>query len=128
LKTVLGYAIMIGLLLFGGLFERRGFNMVLLRQDIQTIRNLANQIARERNDTVESLLTRLNGINQELEAAWGGPSQLAFQDAYGDWIEQLRKYSNTLTNVHQYLTSVAQNFEDLDAAAAAAASGAAAPQ
>ena len=102
--------------------------MVMLRQDIQTIRTLAERVAHERNDTVEGLLGRLNGINTELEAAWGGPSQIAFQESYGDWIEQLRKYSDTLNNVHQYLISVAQNFEDLDAAAAAAASGAAAPQ
>ena len=101
--------------------------MALLRQDIETIRTLAAQISHERNDTVENLLGRLNGINEELNAAWDGPSQIAFQEAYGDWIQQLRKYSDTLNNVHQYLTSVAQNFEDLDAAAAAAASGAAAP-
>ncbi|MFQ5942835.1 MAG: WXG100 family type VII secretion target [Anaerolineales bacterium] len=102
--------------------------MALLRQDIETIRRLGDQVARERNDTVENLLGRLRGIDRELDAAWDGPSQIAFAEAYGDWIEQLRKYSDTLNNVHQYLASVAQNFEDLDAAAAAAASGAAAPQ
>jgi len=101
--------------------------MALLRQDIQTIRTLAERVRQERNDTVENLLARLNGINTELDGAWDGPSQLAFQESYGDWIQQLRKYSDTLNNVSQYLTSVAQNFEDLDAAAAAAASGAAAP-
>ncbi|TDI83944.1 MAG: WXG100 family type VII secretion target [Chloroflexi bacterium] len=110
-----------------GVFSKGVFDMALLRQDIETIRTLAAQIAHERNDTVENLLGRLNGINEELNAAWDGPSQIAFQEAYGDWIQQLRKYSDTLNNVHQYLTSVAQNFEDLDAAAAAAASGAAAP-
>ncbi len=102
--------------------------MTMLRQDIETIRTLADRVAHERNDTVESLLARLNGINSELDAAWDGPSQAAFQEAYGDWIQQLRKYSDTLNNVHQYLKSVAQNFADLDAAAASAASGAAAPQ
>ena len=100
----------------------------MLRQDIHTIRTLADRVAHERNDTVENLLSRLNGINTELDAAWDGPSQIAFKESYGDWIQQLRKYSDTLNNVHQYLKSVAQNFEDLDAAAASAASGAAAPQ
>ena len=95
--------------------------MALLRQDIQTIRTLAERIAHERNDTVENLLGRLNGINTELDAAWDGPSQAAFHESYGDWIRQLRKYSDTLNNVHQYLMSVAHNFEDLDAAAASAA-------
>ena len=100
----------------------------MLRQDIQTIRTLADRVAHERNDTVENLLDRLNRINNELDAAWDGRSQIAFQESYGDWINQLRKYSDTLNNVAEYLKSVAQNFEDLDAAAASAASGAAAPQ
>ncbi len=101
--------------------------MAMLRQDIENIRRLAGMVQHERTDTVEQLLARLQGINNELDASWDGPSQIAFHEAYGDWIEQLRKYSNTLNNVHQYLISVAQNFEDLDAAAAAAASGAATP-
>ena len=102
--------------------------MPMLRQDIDTIRMLAGRVAHEKNDTVDNLLIRLKGINDELDAAWDGPSQIAFHESYGDWIEQLRKYSETLNNVHQYLQSVAQNFADLDAAAASAASGAAAPQ
>ena len=60
--------------------------MALLRQDIQTIRTLADRVAHERNDTVENLLSRLNGINSELDAAWDGPSQIALQESYGDWI------------------------------------------
>jgi WXG100 family type VII secretion target len=71
------------------------------------------------------LLQTLRGINTALDGAWDGASQAAFQAAYGDWIDQLEKFSETMNNVHQYLVSVAQNFEDLDLAAAAAASGAA---
>lgn len=40
--------------------------MVMLRQDIQTIRALAERVAHERNDTVEGLLGRLNGIRSRL--------------------------------------------------------------
>ena len=92
--------------------------MAILREDIQTIRTLADRVANERNDTVEQLLGRLTEVDARLADAWDGPSQIAFNESYGDWIEQLRKYSNTLNNVHQYLMSAAQNFEDLDAAAA----------
>jgi WXG100 family type VII secretion target len=100
--------------------------MTIHRENVQIIRALADKVAHERNDTVEQLLGRLTGIEAELADAWGGPSQIAFHESYGDWIEQLRKYSSTLNNVHQYLASAAQNFEDLDAAAATAR-GAATP-
>lgn len=96
-----------------------------LRQDIQQIRELASRIRGERDQTVGDLINRLHGINNQLNAAWDGASQTAFFNAYGDWIKQLEEFSNTMYSVEQYLVSVAQNFEDLDQAAAAAASGAA---
>lgn len=99
--------------------------MTLLRQDTQQIRSLAANIKSERTGTVEDLLRRLRQINQALNDAWDGASQEAFWAAYGDWIDQLAKFSDTMLSVEQYLVSVAQNFEELDQAAAAAASGAA---
>jgi WXG100 family type VII secretion target len=119
---------MIELLLYGGLLERRGFIMPMLRQNIERIEDLAGEVKHEREITVNDLLTRLRRINGDLEAAWEGPSQQAFEASYGDWIQQLEKYSDTLNNVQQYLRSVATNFRDLDAAAAQAARGAATPQ
>lgn len=102
--------------------------MPMLRQNIEQIEALAAQVKGERDGTVDSLLGKLRGINQELESAWEGPSQMAFEANYGDWIRQLEQFSNTLNNVHQYLVSVATNFRDLDTAAAQAASGATVPQ
>ena len=102
--------------------------MPLLMQNIERIEELAGQVKQEREVTVDGLLTKLTNINNELEGAWDGPSQTAFYASYGDWIDQLRKFSDTLNNVHQYLASVATNFRDLDAAAEQAARGAAAPQ
>lgn len=96
-----------------------------LRQDIEQIRSLAAQIKSERENTVGGLLQTLRGINAQLDGAWDGASQAAFTAAYGDWINQLEKFSDTMNSVHQYLISVAQNFEELDIAAAQAASGAA---
>ena len=98
--------------------------MPMLRQDVERIEGLAAQVKAERDGTVDTLLGKLNGINAELDTAWDGPSQIAFQGSYGDWIRQLEQLSNTLNNVHQYLVSVATNFRELDAAAAQAASGA----
>lgn len=102
--------------------------MPMLRQNIEDIETLAVRIKQEREETVLDLLTRLHDINQELEMAWDGPSKIAFHKSYGDWIQQLEKFSDTLKNVHQYLVSVATNFRDLDAAAESAARGTAAPQ
>lgn len=102
--------------------------MPYLMQNIERIEELAAQVKTEREVTVDGLLTKLSNINNELEGAWDGPSQATFYATYGDWIEQLRKYSDTLNNVHQYLVSVATNFRDLDAAAEQAARGAASPQ
>jgi WXG100 family type VII secretion target len=99
--------------------------VAILRQDIDQIRSLAAQIKAEREGTVANLLQQLRGVNNQLDGAWDGASQAAFYEAYGDWIDQLEKFSDTMNSVHQYLVSVAQNFEDLDIAAAAAASGAA---
>lgn len=102
--------------------------MAILRQDIERIESLAAQVKAERDGTVDGLLSKLRGINSELDSSWDGPSQEAFYANYGDWIAQLEKFSNTLNNVHQYLVSVATNFRDLDEAARQAASGATVPQ
>ena len=102
--------------------------MPMLRQDVERIEALAAQVKAEREGTVDGLLGKLRGINSDLNEAWDGPSQVAFEGSYGDWIRQLEQYSNTLNNVHQYLISVATNFRELDAAAAQAARGATVPQ
>ncbi|HLC02754.1 MAG TPA: WXG100 family type VII secretion target [Anaerolineales bacterium] len=102
--------------------------MAILRQDIESIERLAQQVKHERDVTVNDLLSKLRGINAELDAAWDGPSQQAFYATYGDWIQQLEKFSNTLNSVHEYLVSVATNFRELDEAARQAAAGAAVAQ
>lgn len=102
--------------------------MAILRQDIENIERLAQQVKHERDVTVNDLLSKLRGINAELDTAWDGPSQQAFYATYGDWIQQLEKFSNTLNSVHEYLVSVATNFRELDEAARQAAAGAAVAQ
>lgn len=102
--------------------------MPFSRQDIERIETLASQIKAERDGPVQDTLDNLREINHELESAWDGPSQVAFETSYGDWIVQLERFRNTLNNVHQFLVSVATNFRDLDETAAEAAQGAAPPQ
>lgn len=100
--------------------------MPILRIDVETVEAIAARVRAEREGTVAELLTRLRGLNAELDAAWDGPAQSQFQATYGDWIQQLEAFSNTLYNINQYLVSVAQNFRELDEAARQAAAGAAA--
>ncbi|OGR29795.1 MAG: hypothetical protein A2139_11885 [Desulfobacca sp. RBG_16_60_12] len=102
--------------------------MPVLRQDIENIERLAQRVKHERDVTVSDLLGNLRGINADLDASWDGPSQQAFHATYGDWIQQLEKFSNTLNSVHEYLVSVATNFRELDEAARQAAAGAAVAQ
>lgn len=97
--------------------------MPMLRQNVEDIEMLAARVKQERDGTVSDLIARLQGINTELDAAWDGPSQRAFHASYGNWIQQLEKFSDTLNNVNQYLISVATNFRDLNAAAGQTAQG-----
>jgi WXG100 family type VII secretion target len=89
----------------------------MLRQNVEDIEMLAAKVKQEREGTVSDLIDRLHRINNELDVAWDGPSQKAFHASYGDWIQQLERFSDTLNNVNQYLASVATNFRDLNAAA-----------
>jgi len=102
--------------------------MPLIHQNVEEIEKLASRVKQEREGAVTDLIARLHAINNELDAAWDGPSQRAFHASYGDWIRQLEKFSDTLNNVNQYLASVATNFHDLNAAADQASKGAATSQ
>jgi WXG100 family type VII secretion target len=99
--------------------------MPILKIDVETVEAIAAKVRTEREDTVGNLIGRLHGLNGELDAAWDGPAQSQFEATYGDWIQQLEAFSNTLYNINQYLVSVAQNFRELDEAARQAAAGAA---
>jgi WXG100 family type VII secretion target len=91
--------------------------------DADRVDELASQVEAQRDVIVESL-NNLRAINADLDTAWDGKAQETFRETYGNWIQQLENYNETLINVKSYLNSVAQNFRDLDAAAAQAASGA----
>ncbi len=102
--------------------------MPLLHQNVEEIEMLASRVKQEREGAVADLIARLHAINNELDAAWDGPSQRVFHANYGDWIQQLEKFSDTLINVNQYLTSVATNFRDFNEAADQASKGTATSQ
>jgi len=78
-------------------------------------------------EEIESILATLKTLNGDLNVAWDGSAQIAFDESYGDWITKLENYVGTLSSVQEYLKSVAANYVELDAAARAAASSAATP-
>ena len=102
--------------------------MPMLRQNVEDIERLAERIKQEREGTVSELIDRLQGISNELDVVWDERSRQAFSASYGDWIQQLEKFSDTLNNVNQYLVSAATNFRDLNNAADQAPHGTATPQ
>ena len=98
--------------------------MPQLRIEIKTIESLAVKIKAEHDGTISDLINRLRSIDKEIDSAWNGPAQEQFKNAYGDWITDLERYSDNLNSIYQYLTSVANNFRELDDAARAAAANA----
>ena len=102
--------------------------MPMLRQNVEEIERLAEKIKQEREGTISELIDRLHGISNELDVVWDERSRQAFSASYGDWIQQLEKFSDTLNNVNQYLVSAATNFRDLNTAADQAHHGTTAPQ
>lgn len=100
--------------------------MPTLRIDVEKVEELARQIKNERDGSVETLLGKLRGINNDLDAAWDGPAQTTFQSTYGDWITKLQQYSETLNSINGYLLSVADNFRRIDEEARSSAAQAAA--
>jgi len=71
----------------------------------------------ERDETVNALVGRLRALESELDTSWDGNSQLAFESRFSDWIIQLERYTDTLSEVHGYLLSVVDNYRALDQAA-----------
>jgi WXG100 family type VII secretion target len=100
--------------------------MPTLRIDVEKVEDLARQIKSEREGSVETLLGKLRSINNDLDAAWDGPAQSTFQGTYGNWIDQLQQYSQTLNSINGYLLSVADNFRRIDEEARSSAAQAAA--
>jgi WXG100 family type VII secretion target len=97
--------------------------MPMIRIDIERVEDLARQIKYEREGTVETLLAKLRGVNDELNAAWDGPAQDQFSTVYGDWIYKLQNYSETLNSIYAYLMNVTDAFRAADQAARSAAEG-----
>lgn len=94
-----------------------------LRMNTDLVEDIAGRIGTQHMN-IKDVLGNLRALNAELEGAWGGPAQNEFEATYGNWIQQLESFSETLANVQGYLRSVAENFRELDEAARIAAAGA----
>lgn len=94
-----------------------------LRMDTDEVERIAANVGTEHLN-IKDVLSRLRDLNGQLATAWDGPAQDQFESTYGNWIQQLESFSETLGNVKGYLTSVAENFAELDEAAKIAAAGA----
>ncbi|MBN1264489.1 MAG: WXG100 family type VII secretion target [Anaerolineales bacterium] len=91
-----------------------------LRIEPETVENLAGQINSIHDNEIKDILGRLRQLNDQLDQAWDGPSQILFTEKYGDWIVQLDNFSTTLTGIYRYLNSVVENYRAMDDAAKAA--------
>ncbi|MBI5712646.1 MAG: WXG100 family type VII secretion target [Chloroflexi bacterium] len=89
--------------------------------DVDKVESLAAQIKRERETTVAELITRLRRVNGDLKTSWDGSAQAQFEATFGDWVNDLEKYSNNLNAVHQYLVRFSREFRELNEAARKAA-------
>ena len=92
----------------------------VLRIEPDTVESLSSQIKSIHDNEVRDILSRLRQLNEQLDQAWDGPSQVLFTEKYGGWISQLENFSNTLTGIHNYLNSVVENYRAMDEAAKAA--------
>jgi WXG100 family type VII secretion target len=97
--------------------------MTVLRLDVEAVKSIIARIDTQHIE-IDTVLTNLRAINIDLEGAWDGSAQIEFEKTYGNWIQQLDNYSETLTSVKGYLQSVSDNYVALDEAARAAAAGA----
>ena len=97
--------------------------MTILRLDTEAFTEVIASIQTQHSE-IDTVLEKLRAINAQLEGAWDGKARVEFETTYSNWVQQLDNYSETLTNVRNYLQSVMDNYEALDEAARQAASGA----
>ena len=97
--------------------------MTILKLDTETFVEVITSIKTQHAE-IDSVLENLRATNARLEGSWEGTARLEFETTYSNWIQQLDNYSETLTNVRNYLQSVMDNYVALDDAARQAASGA----
>lgn len=97
--------------------------MTILRLDTDSFTDVISSIQTQHAE-IDAVLDNLRATNARLEGSWEGTARVEFEATYSNWIQQLDNYSETLTNVRNYLQSVMDNYVALDDAARQAASGA----
>jgi WXG100 family type VII secretion target len=92
--------------------------------DTEAIDAIAAKI-KQKHEDILATITELRALNDDLNAAWTGESQVEFEARFGDWIGQLEQFSGTLESVNQFLVSFVQARLDFEEQARNAAAGAA---
>ena len=95
------------------------------RVDHEQVEGLAKRIQQEHNDILQDI-SDLRNINNDLNAAWDGESQMQFEASFGDWLMKLEQFSETLESVYQYLITFVEARRELEEQARSAADGASA--
>jgi WXG100 family type VII secretion target len=94
------------------------------RINTEAIEGISGKI-RQKHEDIYGIISELRSLNEELDGAWDGESQVEFEARFGDWIGQLEQYSGTLESVYQFLISFAQARLEFEEQARNAAAGAA---
>lgn len=97
--------------------------MLQIGMNPDAVDDIAGEIGAQHMN-IKDTLNRLRTLDTQLQDSWSGSAKIEFGTTYGNWIQQLENYSDTLSSVQGYLKSVAENYRDLDEAARQAAAGA----
>ena len=90
--------------------------------DVPRLLELANEINVALDSEFMPFVQHLRKINEELDMAWEGQAQVAFEATWGDWVNRINtETTDVLTQVTQYIRQIVEAYQDLDAQAAQAA-------
>lgn len=94
------------------------------RVDHEQIESLARRVQQEHED-IRQDINDLRRLNQQLDSAWDGEAQMAFEERFGNWLRELEQFAETLESVYQYLMQFVESRRELEEQARSAAQGAA---
>ena len=92
------------------------------RVDTDAVEQVAGQVQQKHQDILGTI-AELRSLNSTLDDSWDGEAQRAFETTFGDWLQELEQFSNTLEAVQQFLTRYVADRLELDSTYSGAASG-----
>lgn len=85
-----------------------------IRVNTDNLRSYANTLT-GRIGEYDSLITRMEALNQNIHATWKGEAQLRFSEMMDQYIRQTRELSEILSQFRDYAQQTADKFETVDA-------------